>query len=251
MLKPRFIPKVADLELLVDPQIRPCCGPIFFTRSLESGAAENITANGSFGFVDTGKMKLLVTCQHVWAAFDSARRENPQMKMCVCLSSNSILVLDPIDPIDQDEKLDLASFDMEPFLTKCADSKFFPFDCNNVPHVAKGDALAFVGFPGRIQAQTSIGVMFRRRLHATFAYDVSDSRVVSDVSRLKSSKQKPESMGQEAAYGGISGSPCFLVRRNLLLQLVAFATSEALNVLRFTLAGCLNADGTLRRRFLI
>jgi hypothetical protein len=218
---------------------------------LESGAADNISANGSFGFVDTSKMKLLVTCQHVWAAFDVARRENPQMKMCVCPSSNSVLVLDPIQPIDQDEKLDLASFDMEPFLTKCTDSKFFPLDCENVPRVVKGDALAFVGFPGRIQAQTSIGVKFWRRLHATIAYDVSDSCVYSDVSRLKSSKPEPESVRQASARGGISGSPCFLVRQNLLLQLVGFATSEALNVLRFTLARCLNADGTLKRRFLI
>jgi hypothetical protein len=246
MLKPNFVPKVFDLEFLVDPQIRRCCGPIFFARSLDADLAENVAANGSFGLVDTGKRKLLVTCQHVWEAFDAAKIQHPAMRLCICLSSNSIVTLHPVQPIDQDETLDLASFDMEPFLDQCAESTFVPFDCDKVPPVCKGDALAFVGFPGHVVAQTSIGAKFNRTLHATFAYDVTDRCVVSDVRRLKP-KEKKRSTEQDADYGGISGSPCFVVRQNLSLDLVAFATSHGLSVLRFTLARYLNADGTLKK----
>jgi hypothetical protein len=246
MFKPTFVPKVFDLEFLVDPKIRPCCGPIFFARSLANDQGENVMANGSFGLVDTGKRKLLVTCQHVWAAFDTARLQHPGMRLCVCLSSNSIVTLHPIEPIDQDERLDLASFDMAPFLDQCEESTFVPFDSDHVPPVCKGDPLAFVGFPGHIAAQTSIGAKFNRTLHATFAYDVTDRCVIADVSRLKP-KEKQGNDKKNADYGGISGSPCFVVRHNISLELVAFATSHGLDVLRFTLARYLNGDGTLKK----
>ncbi|MGD0260649.1 MAG: hypothetical protein ABSD29_12590 [Verrucomicrobiota bacterium] len=247
MPKPPPKLKGFDLVFLVEPKIRPCCGPIFFTRPLESGAPDDIIESGSFGLADTGTMKLLVTCHHVWDKFQELRRENPQLKMCLCLNSNSIVLLEPIQPIDQDENLDIASFDMKPFLEQCREIEFFRFNCSREPRVKRGDALAFVGFPGRIQAHTSIGVRFQRRFHVTRAYDVTDSRVVSDLTRLKPYRQEPKLVGLKDGYGGISGSPCFLVRQNSVLQLVALATDEALGILRFTLLNCLNSAGTINR----
>jgi hypothetical protein len=61
---------IEELTFLIEPQISPICGPLFFTRSLES-AVDNVTANGSFGLVDTGQKKLLVTCHHVLEEFES------------------------------------------------------------------------------------------------------------------------------------------------------------------------------------
>ena len=65
-----------ELEFVVEPQVRQYCGVIYFTRSLER-AQGNVTANASFGLVDTGSKKLLVTCHHVWAEFQKARIESP------------------------------------------------------------------------------------------------------------------------------------------------------------------------------
>src|SRR6266852_1816998 len=62
-----------ELEFLIEPQVRQFCGPIFFTLSLKS-ALGNVTNNGSFGLVDTGSKKLLVTCHHVWKEFQERRR---------------------------------------------------------------------------------------------------------------------------------------------------------------------------------
>lgn len=60
------IPRL-DLEFVIEPQVRYFCGLIFFTKSMETPAG-TIVNNGSFGLVDTGSRKLLVTCSHVWDA---------------------------------------------------------------------------------------------------------------------------------------------------------------------------------------
>ncbi len=70
------------LEFVVEPEVRQYCGPVFFTRSLKV-AGGNIVANGSFGLVDTGKKKLLVTCFHVWEEFQKAQRADSDLKMCL------------------------------------------------------------------------------------------------------------------------------------------------------------------------
>lgn len=242
-----FIPKVFDIRYMIEPQIRPCCGPIFFARPSKSWVRDSITANGSFGLVDTGEMKLLVTCSHVWDKFEKSRRENPDLRIFVCPDPESVVALDPIQPIDQDGELDIASFDMEPLLEQCHKSRFVRFNCACVPQVKEGDPLAFIGYPGRVEACTSIGVRFRRTPYVTFASDVSDTRVVSDISRMKRLKRRSEDEGPENEYGGISGSPCFLVRRDLQVELVAFTIEKGLNILKFTLARCLSPDGTIRR----
>jgi hypothetical protein len=69
-----------ELAFLIEPMVRQFCGPIFFTHSLEQ-AEGNITANGSFGLVDTGTKKLLVTCYHVWDEFREAHLKNSDLMM--------------------------------------------------------------------------------------------------------------------------------------------------------------------------
>jgi hypothetical protein len=67
-------------------QVEPYSGPIFFTKSLKTPLG-NVTNNGSFGLVDTGKRKLLVTCHHVWQRFQEERGKEPELKMCICLDT--------------------------------------------------------------------------------------------------------------------------------------------------------------------
>src|SRR5208283_1577369 len=98
-----------DLKLVVEPEVRQFCGPLYFSRSLET--ASGVINNGSFGLVDTGSKKMLVTCRHVWNEFRKARRENSEVKMCVCLDSGPFVVLDADEPLGEDEKLDIATFD--------------------------------------------------------------------------------------------------------------------------------------------
>src|SRR3954465_9522987 len=96
---------VDDLTFMILPQISPWCGPIYFTKSLELWTGNNITNHGSFGLVNTGEKKLMVTCQHVWEEFQNSREEFPDLKMCIGLSPEGILPVE-IQPIDEDPKLD-------------------------------------------------------------------------------------------------------------------------------------------------
>jgi hypothetical protein len=133
-----------EVGFVIQPQIRPYCGPLFFARSLRF-AAGNITANGSFGLVDTGKRKLIVTCHHVWEDFEIARRRDPETMICACLDKGPPVVLKPELLIDTDRDLDIATFDAESVVEACSGRKFYPINSKPKPLVRAGDRLAFIG----------------------------------------------------------------------------------------------------------
>jgi hypothetical protein len=242
-----FSSRKLDLEFVVEPQIIKCGGPIFFTRSSELSNLSNVVANGSFGLVDTGKMKLLVTCHHVWAEFESLRQIYPKLRIGIGLNPDALVLLDHLHPIDQDERLDLVSFDMLPLVEKIGAARFFLFDGIKASQLKLNDRLAFIGYPGRIPAENPIEIRFFRSPYLIRASDMNASFVVSNLANVCLPKNVPPLKYQSTGRGGISGSPCFLILPNLTAHLVAFATSEAMNLLKMTRASCLNVDGTFNR----
>lgn len=226
-----------ELGLVIEPQVRRLCGPIFFTRSLEQ-AFGNVTNNGSFGLVDTGKRKLLVTCHHVLAGFHGLRLMNPELKMCVCFDWKTPIVFDADKPIDTDQTIDLATFDMEPFLSACGGHDFFNVQRNPPPKVKKGDVLFFIGFPGHLRRVVDGALGFGRSPYAVVAAGADDLHFYSDISNV----QRPDD-----DVGGISGCPCFSVRGGKPIQLVGFATSHWMNHLFFTYASRIDSDGRIIR----
>jgi len=238
-----------DLRFFIEPQILPYCGPLFFARSLES-ATGNVTDNGTFGLVDTGKKKVLVTCHHLWDELQRAHREDSTMKLLAGLARNRPpVVLDPSGFLDHDESLDIATYDIEPFLAACAGRKFYPLNQNRVLSVEPGDQLIFTGYPGQFRSSTHEGVQFGTITYQITVSDVSGFRIAADISRVKIAYARtPEPEKRETPHGGISGSPCFRLLGDGPLQLIAFATSECLGMLHFTHAHCLNPDGTIDKR---
>ena len=107
---------------MIEPQVRQFCGPIFFSRSLQT-ASGNIIANGSFGLVDTGNKKLLVTNFHVWDGFHQERLDDPKLQMCISVGKEHPLAFAPDKALGEDRDLDIATFDMEPLLAACAERK--------------------------------------------------------------------------------------------------------------------------------
>ena len=225
-----------ELEFRIEPEVRQFCGPIFFTHSLETPLG-TVTANGSFGLVDTGIKKLLVTCYHVWDEFQKARLENPDLMMCVCLDWKNPVVFAPNKPLGEDQKLDIATFDMEPLLAACGGRKFFPLNQNPPRKVEKGDALFFIGFPGNLRCVVENKLGVGRAPYAVMCCSVEGLRFCSDISKV---------VTQSDQLGGISGCPCFLARESRPIQLVGFATSVWTKYLFFTHARCLNLDGTIK-----
>jgi hypothetical protein len=238
-----------DTLFLVVPKIKPSCGPLFFTRSLEKAVC-NVTANGSFGLVDTGEKKLLVTCWHVLEEFRNQLCDESDLKICACLAqSKNPVVLDLKNLIDEDRRFDLATFDMEPMLSVCEGRVFFPLNCGHIHLVKKGNRLAFVGYPAMHRSETDDGIYFGTTPHVVVAQDVSDYALIAETSRVMNVERKLLSEQHENPYGGVSGSPCFLVQKNLLVHPVAFVTEhhKGLQILKFTSAKCLNPDGTIKR----
>ncbi len=239
-----------DLKFLIEPQISLYCGPLILTRSLDSAIGDNVITNGSYGLVDTGEKKLLVTCHHVWATFQEERRKDPRIKMCLYLDRKlaKFVVFDQQDPIDQDSNLDIATFDMAPMLASCGGREFYPLNQNPAPHVANGDRLALKGYPGMARSATAEVVDFGTRIYACEVSDVSGLKVVADLSKAVTEyygKPARTPAPGTSQHGGISGSPCFLVRDDWRVRLVGFVTDDWQNTLWFTHARCLNPDGTI------
>jgi hypothetical protein len=227
------------LGFVVEPEVRQFCGPLFFTRSLKV-ATDNITASGSFGLVDTGKRKLLVTCLHVWEEFQKAKLADPDLMMCLCLDKGNPVVFAPDEPLGEDRELDVATFQMESLLPACDRRKFYPLHQNPARRVAKGDKLFLIGFPGYLRLALDEFVKFGRQPYGIGVASVDGLLFHSDISRLNLDPRQ---------FAGISGCPCFLVREDRPIQLVGFATSLVLSrYLGFVHSRCLDVDGKINRR---
>ena len=78
--------------------------------------------------------------------------------------------------------------------------------------------------------------------------DLSDRWIMADLSQARSLEfEHAREANGDSPHGGISGSPCFLVQEDRQAKLVAFATSEAMGIIRFTRVRWLNLDGTLKK----
>jgi hypothetical protein len=233
------MPTRDELEYFVEPQVRQFCGAIYFTRSLEE-AEGNVIANGSFGLVETGSKKLLVTCFHVWDRFQKSRRENPEIMMCLMLERGPALVFAPEKPVGENPELDLATFEMDPAWVTNTGRKFYPLKENPPRRVKVGDVVFFIGFPGNRRRVTEEGLGFGRVPFGVKVCSVDGWHIHSEISKLKMKAEE---------FGGISGCPAFLVRPQKPIQMVGFATSVVLGeYLCFTHVRCLNADGTISEK---
>lgn len=211
-------------------------GPIFFTDSHEMPLG-SVTANGSFGLVDTGSKKLLVTCYHVWEEFQKAALENPDSRMCICPDQKHPIIFSPAKPLGEDRNLDVVTFDIASLVEFFGADKFYPINQKPPPKVEKTDALFFIGYPGNLRCVLDEKLGVGRAPYAVACCSVDGLRFQSDISKIKTAPDK---------YGGISGCPCFLVRESKPIQLVGFATAVWTKYLFFTHARCLNLDGTIK-----
>lgn len=231
------------LEFFVDPAVRQFCGPLFFSTSLTT-PANNILRNGSFGLVNTGRKKLLVTCNHVWEGFKNLRSENPNLMFSLCVDKfNPIVIPDPDSLlVDNDERCDLATFDTaevsDAFLGGFL--QFFNVSVNRPPKLRSGDTLYMIGFPGKGRQADERSLGFARQPIGVTATEVGDFGFYANVEGLNLDADD---------FGGISGCPCFLVLRDKPIRLVGFATGYApgdFATLQFTYARFIQPDGIIQ-----
>jgi hypothetical protein len=224
------------LQNVLGIKVRRHCGPIFFTHSIKT-ALGNIVGNGSFGLVDTGKKKVLVTCAHVWREFVKEREKVGDLKMCICLDRRNPLVFDERLLIDVDERTDLATFNFELYMPALGGMRLFDLTRYPPPKVARGDILLLIGFPGHQRKEFDEATRFGRQAFGVGLSSVNDFGFQADVSNLKLAADR---------YGGISGCPCFLAKEHGPLRLAGFTTGYVLDNLFFTHSDQLNVDGTVK-----
>lgn len=233
---------------LFEPEVRPFCGPLYFSRP-QASPVGNVTANGSFGLVDTGSRKLMITCCHVWEEFRDTKEQCPELEMLLCFLQPHPVVLKNKQPLDYDKHLDIAIFDVENLLPALGKSRFFSFHLNATPKTSIGDHLIFIGYPGVFRYELENEIQFGRVPYATMISSVDGLRFHSDISNAR--YDEPELKNQTRPHGGISGSPCFRVKEGKPAQLIGFTTGyfggNSMDYLCFTSARCLNPDGSISR----
>jgi hypothetical protein len=235
--------------MIVEPQVKKFCGPLFFTASTTT-PKDNINGGGSFGLVAIGDRKLLVTCWHVLYAendgFRDKHSQNPQLRFGIGFGGErpvSVSLDDLLQmKIDDEKRCDLATFDISDALdlVAAANLAFYDLNANPPPKVHVGDVLYLLGFPGRGRVENETSVGFPRQPIGVQASQIGEFNFFARVNNLKL---------DETDYGGISGAPCFIVRDGALPRLVGFATGFApnqMNMLQFTYARHIGKDGIIR-----
>ena len=180
-----------ELELhqtfMVEGQILNYCGPLFFSCSHEL-RPENVKRNGSFGLIDTGQKRLLVTCHHVIDEFRKLRDAGQVKEMAILLGVGYPTRLAESQLIDSDERLDLATFDMETLLPHCPKKNFYPICSSPAPQLRPKDILAIIGYVGAGRANSTAGADFQYEAFGLSVADVDGIRVIADLSKTKTER---------------------------------------------------------------
>lgn len=236
------------LDMVVEPQVRKFCGPLFFSAS-ETTPKGTIKGSASFGLVDTGQKKLLVTCWHVIYGEGGFRQIHAEDSTC-----GFVLGIGGTHPhslsyeflmqkrVDDEKRCDLVTFDVGDALDLIAASnlEFYNLKANPPPKVQNGDLLFMIGFPAKGRIEEESAVSHVRQPIAVQASRIGQSNFHASVVNLSL---------DESDYGGISGTPCFTVMESSAVRLVGFATGfegNSANIIQFTYARYIGEDGIIR-----
>jgi hypothetical protein len=188
---------------------------------------ENMLSGGSGALVDTGEKRLLITCSHVWKAYEKALSESEHAVIVAGRgNAKQPVILNGLPVLSRDESLDLVVVDFldGSRLGNCSKS-FFRAPCWPPEPPVKDDVLCVIGFPG-LHNIISHGNT-ARTLHADmvtdFVVSVSDRHMVlADEERVRTQAVYAPGIPQLGPLGGLSGSPAF-VNRNSTFDFVGVA----------------------------
>lgn len=225
------------------------CGPIVF---LKNGDLNPLSAesNGTFGLLDTGVKKLMVTCCHVWDGFWDYKQKNPAARMALLLGAGTPVLLPDKQPISSDRDMDLVVFDMEDLLVYTTKRRFFQIRNFPIQRARSKAIITFIGYPGAgKQLSESVG-NFR---YSSFGFSVT---AVGDfaftIQRGDSKRRLIDNAGRrvdDAELKGISGCPCYKLSRSQKLELVGFVKEGKTTDGSYFVAHAsfIQPDGTLQR----
>lgn len=195
---------------VIEEKILKHCGPLFFFTSLTPPA--EILRNGTYGLIDTGKKKVVVTCHHVWDYLHEVRQKHPKAEIAMSLASGQSFAISDAEVIDADRELDIVVFDPKLHDREFPQNEFFRIsNWPNAPVQAR-EAIAFVGYPEAGLIHSDNHGTFRSAFFGLHVSDVTDRTIILYNDRndrrfvgLNSEPLHPIKMS------GISGSPAYRV----------------------------------------
>ena len=235
-------------QFVIEGELLLYSGPIVFLREGQPKPL-NAESNGTFGLVDTGTKKLLVTCSHVWDGFWDYKQVNPSARMGVLLGAGTPVLLPEKPPIACDRDMDLAAFDVEELLPYFTQRKFFPVQSFPIRQVREKDIVAFLGYPGKGKRLSEYVGDFQ---YSSFGFSVTSvGKHGFVIHHGEGKRHMVDNSGRtidDFELKGISGSPCYKLSSSLKPSLVGFVkegktTDGSIFVAH---ASFIQFDGTLR-----
>jgi hypothetical protein len=231
----------------IEEEILKHCGPLIFITSL-TPPVETLR-NGTYGLVDTGEKKVMVTCYHVWDYLHEVRRIHPKAEIAMNLAPGQSFAISDAEVIDADRDLDIVVVD-----PKLRDDGFFQkefFRVQNQPTapIRAGEFIAFAGYPeAEFVCSENCGTF-----HSTFfGLQVTS---VSDRSILLLNDQNDRNLVglyneplSPIKTSGVSGSPAYrLGAGGLNLVGLVKGGSSTDGLFHLTKICCLNPDGKIQK----
>lgn len=216
-----------DQELLeeIKRELLRCCGPIFIAPSSSSSPSNDTIRSGTYSLIDTGQKRLLVTCYHIWEAYENEHTANPETILAIGLDENSPCVefRYPLrHSLDFSRDLDLVVFEFDPTIAET--KSCFKILGSEFQKADKGESIATIGFPGKWRTTLGMQFNFRGVFMPLVVTDTNDRTIAA----FSVEENQSVLSDMKDSLAGISGSPAYRLSIDGELQLIGFAKAGPL-----------------------
>jgi len=189
------------------------CVPLFVLTNRKDPSSA--VSNGTGFLMDSAAGQFVITANHVWTAFEAARRQSPMAVLAATRGYGEECVEVRADLADSDEKhLDLAILrPSHPRLLVSSSKEFYRPTLWPPSAVIAGDVVCVVGFPGSLRSPTETDITFKLAAFVVSVTSVSDRHIVlADERNDRHSILVEVSNPDDLDVGGLSGAPVFAFR---------------------------------------
>lgn len=199
----------------INEQLSYCAVPILFINSEGPPSIEKILKNATGVLIDTGEKEILVTCQHVWSAFQKEFTRNQNLRLGVGCDGLKITLFNP-HIIDQDTDYDIAVFELN-FKHALKSKVIYKAACWPPLLPSVKDPALFLGYPGsyRYVPGQKGNIFFGKACFIDFVSSVSERNIIlADGRNVREIRKHGDNCPDLGELGGMSGGPVFIKRNN-------------------------------------
>lgn len=237
----------------IDEWCAPYVGMLILLPSREASPVD-VLGNGTASFIDTGERRFIVTCEHVYRAFEEERQRNPNA--CLGITGDDCQPLNITDShrVIARGRSGLDLMTMELIQAERADiiaKSYFKCLIWPPPRPQEDDVAFFVGFPGIHRESSERGLETRTSPFCDTITSVSRRHfVLVDEELERRTSVFNETLTAFGPLGGVSGAACYIQSAEDATQTLVGFVYESDDGVHATFfvhhADFINADGTIR-----